>query len=107
MFASALYGSIRVPRRLRHPALLEPVSSHDREACAQPNRTLNYLKRAQQGEEIVVTSHGKTIARIIPDRQESEREVAAKRLEALRGTVIAGDILAPLDEEWTGDADHL
>jgi hypothetical protein len=25
----------------------------------------------------------------------------------LRGTVIVGDILAPLDEEWTADADNL
>lgn len=66
-----------------------------------------YLKQVQQGEEIVVTLHGKTIARIVPDRQEDKREAALTRLEALRGTVIVGDILAPLDEEWTGDADNL
>jgi prevent-host-death family protein len=67
----------------------------------------DYLKQVQQGEEIAITLHGKTIARIVPDRKESEREAALKRLEALRGTVIVGDILAPLDEEWTGDADNL
>ena len=67
----------------------------------------DYLKQVQQGEEITVTLHGKTIARIVPDYQESRRDAALKRLEALRGTVIAGDILAPLDEEWTGDADNL
>lgn len=67
----------------------------------------DYLKQVQQGEEIAVTLHGKTIARIVPDKQESKREAALKRLEALRGTVIVGDILAPLDEEWTGDADNL
>jgi len=61
----------------------------------------DYLKQVQQGEEIAITSHGKTIARLIPDKQESEREAALKRLEALRGTVIVGDIMAPLDEEWT------
>ncbi|MEI6544995.1 MAG: type II toxin-antitoxin system prevent-host-death family antitoxin [Methylococcales bacterium] len=66
-----------------------------------------YLKQVQQGEEIEITLHGKTIARIVPDRKESKREAALKRLEALRGTVIVGDILAPLDEEWTGDADNL
>jgi hypothetical protein len=43
----------------------------------------------------------------VPDHNESKREAALKRLEALRGTVIVGDILAPLDEEWTGDADNL
>ena len=67
----------------------------------------DYLKQVQQGEEIAITLHGKTIARIVPDRNESKRETALKRLAALRGTVIVGDILAPLDEEWTGDADNL
>ncbi len=67
----------------------------------------DYLKQVQQGEEIAITLHGKTIARIVPDHNESKRETALKRLEALRGTVIVGDILAPLDEEWTGDAGNL
>jgi len=70
-------------------------------------RLPDYLKQVQQGAEIAVTLHGKTIAHIVPDRHESEREAARARLEALRGTVIVGDILAPLDDEWTGDADHL
>jgi prevent-host-death family protein len=67
----------------------------------------NYLKQVQQGEEIAVTSHGKTIARLVPDHQESKHETALNRLEALQGTVIVGDILAPLDEDWSGDADNL
>lgn len=67
----------------------------------------DYLKQVQQGEEIAITLHGKTIAHIVPDRKESEREAALKRLEALRGKMIVGDILARLDEEWTGDADNL
>jgi prevent-host-death family protein len=67
----------------------------------------NYLKQVQQGEEIVVTLHGQAIARIVPEHREIAREAALKRLDALRGTVIVGDILAPLDEEWTGDADNL
>jgi len=67
----------------------------------------NYLKQVQQGEEIVITSHGKIIARLVPDNRESKREAALKRLEALRGTMIVGDILTPSDQEWTGDADNL
>lgn len=67
----------------------------------------DYLKQVQSGEEIAITLHGKTIARLVPDCKESQREVALKRLETLRGTVIVGDILSPLAEEWTGDADHL
>ncbi len=67
----------------------------------------DYLKQVQQGEEIEITLHGKIIARIVPNRKESSGEAALKRLEALRGTVIVGDIFAPLDEEWTGDVDNL
>jgi prevent-host-death family protein len=67
----------------------------------------DYLKQVQHGEEIAITLHGKTIARIVPEHQETKREAALKRLEALRGTVIVGDILEPLNEEWTGDADNL
>ncbi len=66
-----------------------------------------YLKQVQAGEEIALTLHGKTIARIVPDCKESKREAALNRLDVLRGTVIVGDILAPMDEEWTGDADNL
>ena len=66
-----------------------------------------YLKQVQAGEAIAITLHGKTIAHIIPDHAKSEREAALSRLDALRGTVIVGDILAPLDEEWLGDADNL
>lgn len=67
----------------------------------------DYLKQVQQGEEIAIISHGKTIARIVPDRQDDQREAALKRLAALRGKMIVGDIFAPLNEEWTGDADNL
>lgn len=67
-----------------------------------------YLKQVQQGEEIAVTLHGQVIARLVPDRQSNEREAARKRLESLQGTVIVGDVIAPLlDERWTGDADAL
>lgn len=66
-----------------------------------------YLKQVQAGEEIAITLHGKTIARIVPEAKESKREAALKRLEALRGTVIVGDILGSLDEAWASDADHL
>lgn len=66
-----------------------------------------YLKQVQAGKAIAITLHGKTIAHIIPDHTKSEREAALNRLDGLRGTVIVGDILAPLDEKWIGDADNL
>lgn len=70
-------------------------------------RLPSYLKQVQQGEEIAITLHGKTIARLVPEHRDSKREAALKRLDALRGKMIVGDILAPLDEAWTGDADNL
>lgn len=57
----------------------------------------DYLKQVQQGEGIVITSHGKTIARIVPNRQGDQREAALNRLAALLGKMIVGDILAPLN----------
>lgn len=66
-----------------------------------------YLRQVQAGEEIAITLHGKTIARIVPEAKESKREAALKRLDALCGTVIVGDIISPIDEDWMGDADHL
>lgn len=67
----------------------------------------DYLKQVQQGEEIAITLHGKTIAGIVPEQRDNCRDAALKRLQALRGTVISGDILAPLDQEWSSDADNL
>jgi prevent-host-death family protein len=67
----------------------------------------DYLKQVQQGEEITITLHGKSIARIVPSYPDNKREQALKRLEALRGKMIVGDIISPLNDEWTGDANNL
>ena len=66
-----------------------------------------YLKQVQKGEEIMITLHGKSIARIVPNFSDNKREQALKRLDTLRGKMILGDIFSPLDDEWTGDANHL
>jgi len=55
----------------------------------------DFLKQVSHGEQIQITSHGKTIARLIPDI--SDVELAHKRLDSLRGTMIIGDILETLD----------
>jgi prevent-host-death family protein len=67
----------------------------------------DYLKQVQQGEEIIITLHGKNIARLVPDQQDNKRKAALQRLEALRGKMLVSDVLAPLNVEWTGDADNL
>lgn len=43
----------------------------------------------------------------LSEPRENTREAAVKRLDALRGTVINGDIFVELSEEWAGDADNL
>lgn len=43
----------------------------------------------------------------LSEPREHTREAALKRLDALRGTVINGDIFVELSEEWAGDADNL
>jgi len=66
-----------------------------------------YLKKVEAGEEIRVTSRGRVIARILPEKDRAE--AAQVRLDALRNRgFIHGDIVGPLEEiDWSGDADHL
>ena len=65
-----------------------------------------YLKQVEKGMELRITSRGKPIARIIPEKDKIE--AARKRLMALRGTMIRKDIMEPVnDAEWNADADNL
>jgi prevent-host-death family protein len=64
-----------------------------------------FLKKVSKGEQIQITSHGKVIARLVPEN--NIVETAQKRLDALRGTMIVGDIMETLDSNWSADADNL
>ena len=65
-----------------------------------------YLKRISVGEEIGVTSHGKVIARLLPEKDPAEE--ARHWLEALRGKVVLGDVTGSTEEmSWSADEDHL
>ncbi len=63
------------------------------------------LKKVSHGEQIQITSHGKVIARLIPES--NKVELAQKRLDALRGSMIIGDIIGPIENEWSADAENL
>ncbi|MEA3304109.1 MAG: type II toxin-antitoxin system prevent-host-death family antitoxin [Pseudomonadota bacterium] len=65
----------------------------------------DYLKKVSNGEEIQITSHGKPVARLVPEF--TQVEAAQKRLDALRGTMMVGDVMQPLDSQWSADADNL
>jgi prevent-host-death family protein len=51
------------------------------------------LARVETGEEIVITRHGKPVARLVPNRAGSDRskaEAAAERIEARARSLKAG-----------------
>ncbi len=66
----------------------------------------NYLNQVKEGEVVYLTNHGKVVARVIP---EVDQSAAAKTtLKALRKTAIIGDIENPINDiEWTADEDNL
>ncbi|MDP6875484.1 MAG: type II toxin-antitoxin system prevent-host-death family antitoxin [Alphaproteobacteria bacterium] len=64
-----------------------------------------YLQKVKTGVELQITSHGKSIARLVPEKDEVEK--ASARLLKLRGTMITGNVVDPIDAEWGGDADNL
>jgi len=59
---------------------------------------LGYLKKAHDGEELTVTSHGVVLATILPPID--KREKARKALSALSKTAIIGDIVSPTEGDW-------
>ena len=62
------------------------------------NHIPDYLGKVRKGENIVLTSRGKVIARLLPP--EDERLNARQRLAELRAKSPVYDVVSPLDEEW-------
>jgi len=62
------------------------------------NHLPNYLGRVKRGEEVLVTSRGKVVARMSPVAD--ERLPARERLASLRGKCRIGDVLAPVGEVY-------
>ena len=56
------------------------------------------IEEVKKGNTIIVTSHGKPVAQLIPPPD--RRQEAIARLKALRKTVIIGDIISPTGEKW-------
>jgi prevent-host-death family protein len=53
-----------------------------------------YLDRVKAGEELLLTSRGKAIARLLP--VDDMRMLARKQLALLRGKCRIGDIVSPI-----------
>lgn len=62
------------------------------------NHLPKYLSDASKGNEILVTSHGSVIARILPPVDAKSEAIAS--LEQLRKRCKLIDVLSPIDEEW-------
>ena len=56
-------------------------------------------------QQVKITSHGKVIARLVPEFDEVEP--AQNRLNELLGSMINADIIEPLESEWNADTDNL
>lgn len=60
-----------------------------------------YLATAQKGAEILVTSHGKVIAKIIPPV--NTKQDAMLKLKKLRARCKVGDVISPVNEKWKSE----
>lgn len=59
---------------------------------------LNYLKKASEGQEIRVTSHGEILATIVPPADKFKR--ARSKLSDLAKTAVIHDVVTPTAEQW-------
>lgn len=65
------------------------------------NHLPKYLLIVQKGSEILITSHGHIIARIVPPI-DVKRE-AQRQLKELRKHSKVTDAVSPIDEKWDAD----
>lgn len=65
------------------------------------NHLPRYLSSARKGTEILVTSHGEVIARIVPP-VDAQQE-AIKQLKELRKHCKINDVISPTGEKWEAD----
>lgn len=64
-----------------------------------------YIDRVKAGESFLVTVRGEIVARLQPEIDPAE--AAYQRLLSYRDQIWIGDVITPIDEEWTGDSDHV
>lgn len=69
------------------------------------NRLPYYLQQVKNGVELHISSHGKNIAKLIPEH--NTVDAAQARLDKLKGTMIIKDIINTDTTEWNADADNL
>ncbi len=65
------------------------------------NHLPKYLLEVNKGDEILVTSHGKVIARILPPVD--MRQEAKRKLRELRKHCKVGDVVSPIEDSWEAE----
>ncbi len=63
---------------------------------------LQLMDQVQQSrEEIVITKHGKPVAKLVPIAESATQSIFGY----LRGTVeVVGDIVSPIEEDWQANS---
>lgn len=56
------------------------------------------MEEIKKGNTIIITSHGKPVAQIMPPTD--RRKEAIAKLKEVRKTIIIGDIISPTGETW-------
>ena len=64
-----------------------------------------YLRKARAGTAVSITSHGKVIARLVPE--EDVAAAAHARLVALRAKAVIVDVESPLDGKWNAQSGRM
>ena len=59
---------------------------------------LEYLKKVERGEKIIITSHGDQVAMLVPPQNEAA--LAQEKLQELRQSACLGDLLTPVSNDW-------
>lgn len=57
----------------------------------------SFLDWVGKGREVVITSHGTEVARLVPPFKKADIK---SRLKTLRKKAKVGDIISPIDTEW-------
>ena len=64
-----------------------------------------YLDRVAMGERFQITVKGRVVARLEADRDEAE--LAWERMKSYRASSVVGDVVSPVENEWSFDSDHV
>jgi len=62
------------------------------------NNLMALIKKVRAGEDIIVTSRGNEVAKLVP--MDNKTQGAKEKLKALRKTAYVDDVLSPVNEEW-------